>query len=187
MEGVPVIIRDWPANVVVAVIHKFVIEGVKLINSVVILQRECVASLIAVWKLCVEAIRVVKRLDKVTDVMDKKTESVRFSNVLIIVKLVHQESVHIACFVVITLFTRKESNDISQTFDQVPLTRFDVIVRFLAFLDPRCGQEMEVALPSLAMVLEIIGESRALDKWVLVLIGTELRVIVAQVGEVAEG
>ena len=46
---------------------------------------------------------------------------------------------------------------------------------------------MEVALPSLAMVLEIIGESRALDKWVLVLIGTELRVIVAQVGEVAEG
>ena len=56
MEGVPVIIRDWPANVVVAVIHKFVIEGVKLINSVVILQRECVASLIAVWELCVEAI-----------------------------------------------------------------------------------------------------------------------------------
>ena len=115
--------------------------------------------------------------------MDKKTESVRFSNVLIIVKLVHQESVHIACFVVVTLFTRKESNDISQTFDQVPLTRFDVIVRFLAFLDPRCGQEMEVALPSFAMVLEIVSKGCTLNESMLVFMSAVVCIIVAQIVE----
>jgi len=97
----PGVVIDRASNVMVAIVEDLVPEGVKLINLIVVLQREHIGALVTIFsvKLVIESSLAVERLHKIADVVDKQAECVRLAKVLIVAELWHKIVVHVSIFV----------------------------------------------------------------------------------------
>lgn len=70
--GIPRLLSEWKSGVGVELVDDFVPDGVKFRSSVVIGQREVVASLVSVWILGVNSRNSVERLVRVPNVVDQE-------------------------------------------------------------------------------------------------------------------
>ena len=57
---------------------------------------------------------------------------------------------------------------------QIASARLDVVVAFTAILDPGFIDEVEVGLPHLAVVLDVVSKGGALDKGVITLVSRQV-------------
>lgn len=104
LEGIPSITGEGSGDIVIPIVENLVPEGVQLVNIVVILKREVIATFITIWELAVPAVLTVQRLDKVSNVVDDETKGVRLGDVLIVVELIHEVNVYVTRLVIVTLF-----------------------------------------------------------------------------------
>ena len=169
----------------VAIVNYFVPESMKLIDIIMILEREVISTFIASSEFAVVAVLAVKGLDKVTHVVDEETKGIGLGNVFIIAKLVHQVGVHVRGLVIISFFARHPRDNVFDASGQVSGALIEVIIGRLAFFEIRVVDEMEVGLPCLSMILEIVGKGSALYESVHIFMGAEVSVIVTQVVEQA--
>ena len=151
----------------------------QFIYTVVVLKRECVGSLVAILELLVVAGLTVEWLEEVTHIVDEQAKSVGLSDILIVVKLVHQKGVKVVRLVGGALLARKPSGDIVQGNRQILFPVVDFIIVFTSLFNPRVLKEVEVGLPHLAVIFEVISEGCTLDESMLVLILNERRVVLA--------
>ena len=90
LEGIPSLTGEGSGDVVIGGVDDFVPKSVKLINIVVVLKGEIVGTFVAVWELAVVAILAMKRLDKVSNVMDDEAQGVRLGDEFIVIELFHE-------------------------------------------------------------------------------------------------
>jgi len=146
-------------------------------------QGERVASLVTLLVVLVVAHLTVERLHNIAHIVDKKAECVGLGNILIVVKLFHQEGVHVAVFVVVATLAREPLGDVMHADSDVANAALDRVVRLFAFLDPRSVQEVEVRLPHLSVILHIVGKGRCLDEGVVLLVRRERRIVLRQISK----
>lgn len=111
LEVVPGVLCERPCDVVVAVVHELVPEGVQLVDIIVVLEREQVATFVAIGELRVKQILAVQWLHQIPHVVDHQAQSVRLGDILIIFELVHQVGVDRVCLVVSALLAGEPGSD----------------------------------------------------------------------------
>ena len=168
----------------VSIVKNLVPEGVELIDRVVVLEREHVGSLVTLRELRVVSVLAVEGLHKIADVVDEKAQAVGLADILIVAELVHQVGVDVAVLVVIALLAAEPGDDIVEGSGQVAVGVVDIVVGDRSFLDVGVVDEMEITLPALSVVLEVISEGGALNESVLVLVRNPVvQVVFAEVGQ----
>ena len=102
LELIPCLISEGTSDVVVLLVEHFVPKSVELIHIIVILEREVVRSSVTVDELRVVAILAMQWLTEVAHVMNKQTQSIRLSNILIVAELVHKVQVDVRSLIVVS-------------------------------------------------------------------------------------
>jgi len=168
---------------VVSFVENFVPKRVKLINVVVVLEGEVVTTPVSFREFTVETVLAVEWLSQVAHVVDEQAEGVGLGDILVVVELIHNVSVHAARLVAVTLFARKPGSDAVKSIGQVSRVVVNVVVAFLALVNIRVVNKVVVSLPALAMILKVIRKSGTLDERVLVLVRRHVRVGLLQIRE----
>ena len=79
------------------------------------------------------------------------------------------------------MLARDPGDDVVQTDCQVTGARGEVVVAGTSIFNPWIGDEVEIRLPHLTVVLVIIGEGRCFDEGMLILVHTQIGVDLGQV------
>ena len=173
LESVPGLFGERPGNIVVPVVKDFVPKGMQLINIIVVLEREHIGTLVAVFSVKlfqVVAVLAVEGLHEVAHVVNEETESVGLSNVFVVVELLHEMLVHVARFVVIAHLAREPRDNIVECGSQIARALVGIEVALLAILNPWHVDEVEVSLPAFTVVFVVVSKRRTLNKSVLILV-----------------
>lgn len=84
-------------------VEDLVPESVKLVNVVMVLQREEIRTFVTGSEFRRVEVLTVEGLDQVSDVVDEEAKCKRLCDILVVGELVHEVSVHVAGLVGVTL------------------------------------------------------------------------------------
>lgn len=183
LEGGPVSAVNGSSDASALTVHEFVPQGVQLINGVVVLQGDQVTALVAVGVSLIVEVQVMEGLVHIPNVVDQQAQSIRFSKIFItFVKTIQDVVVNVATFVLFTILSSREPLDqICTTVGHVVLVVVVVVDTIIVLILEYVVLKVEVRLPSATVVLDIIGESSALNEGVVFLTVGQLRIVNLQV------
>lgn len=188
LEFVPGGGGEGARDVVVLAVDHQVPHGVELIGTVVVGESDGVAALVAFGEVVRVKVGVVQRLHEVTHVVDEQTERVGFLHVGVAgVQVGADVRVDVGVQVIVAIVSLGEPLDEVLDAGQVLVVLVDLVVGRLAIGEEASVQEVEVALPGVAVVLVVVSKGSALNEGVLILMHGDRGVVLLEVGQHREG
>jgi len=152
-------------------------NGVELIGTVLLWERERVAAAVSLWVLLVDSRGGVQRLMDVADVVDHESESGGKPVDLLrgVISVVHNLLVLVGTFVALGMV--EPVGEPAHGLSDVVVVHLEVVVIDAATLvEEWLVDEVPSGLESSSFGLDIVSERSTLNHWVLVFVGSELGV-----------
>ena len=139
-------------------------ESVKLLNRVVILEREFVSTAVSSREFLVDSSKRVKGLVDVTEIVDEETESIGSATLFILLHCVHDSGVDKG--VLVTSRVAQPVNDVWDHNRDVLGVKLEIRIVTQAPTIAQVGNvhEVPVRLPAATLVLDHVGKWCCLNK-----------------------
>lgn len=166
MESWPISIVDGSRNTGALRIHEFIPEGMKLINRVMIFERNQVSTLVTIRVSLIIEIQVVEWLMHITNVMNQEAKGVGLSEIFVTcVQMVEDEIINVTLLVLFAIISGAEPLDqVSAAISHVVLVEVIVVNTIIIFVLEDFILEVEIRLPSSSMIFDIIGKCGAFNE-----------------------